>query len=161
MYISISYMYYILIVIQGICILVSDICIFRLGVYDIGRFIVYLVIYYLYISLLGVGQVYWLCTLYLYTWFYFELIIYLVCVHRNTQSFLGSRYSFYLSFVVLGEGYQIFWVLKYILQVWVYLLDVILGLEPRDGTLQFIYQSIIEVIVYYLFDFGLDFFVLF
>lgn len=26
-----------------------DICIFRLGVYDIGRFIVYLVIYYLYI----------------------------------------------------------------------------------------------------------------
>lgn len=26
---------------RGICILVSDICIFRLGVYDIGRFIVY------------------------------------------------------------------------------------------------------------------------
>lgn len=42
MYISINYMYYILIVIYGICILVSDICIFRLGVYDIGRFIVYL-----------------------------------------------------------------------------------------------------------------------
>ena len=33
--------------------LVSDMCIFRLGVYDIGRFIVYLS--YLYISLLGVG----------------------------------------------------------------------------------------------------------
>ena len=33
--------YYILI---RICILVSDMCIFRLGVYDIGRFIVYLVI---------------------------------------------------------------------------------------------------------------------
>lgn len=42
MYISINYMYYILIVIYGICILVSDMCIFRLGVYDIGRFIVYL-----------------------------------------------------------------------------------------------------------------------
>ena len=48
-----------------ICILVLVICIdcdigdmyLRLGVYDIGRFIVYLVIYiyYLYISLLGVG----------------------------------------------------------------------------------------------------------
>ena len=36
MYISISYMYYILIVIQGICILVSDICIFRLGVYEVN-----------------------------------------------------------------------------------------------------------------------------
>ena len=53
MYISISDMYYILIVIMYISI--SDMCIFRLGVYDIGRFIVYLVIYYLYISLLGVG----------------------------------------------------------------------------------------------------------
>jgi hypothetical protein len=59
MYISINYMYYILIVIYGICILVSDMCIFRLGVYDIGRFIVYLVIYYLYISLLGVGSYEW------------------------------------------------------------------------------------------------------
>lgn len=43
-----------------ICILVLVICIdcdcvYSDCVYDIGRFIVYLVIYYLYISLLGVG----------------------------------------------------------------------------------------------------------
>ena len=60
----ISYMYYILIVIQGICILVSDI-----GVYDIGRFIVYLVIC---IFLCWEWGRFISCVpCYLYTWFYF------------------------------------------------------------------------------------------
>lgn len=43
------YIYILVLVIYIDC----DMCIFRLGVYDIGRLIVYLVI--LYISLLGVG----------------------------------------------------------------------------------------------------------
>lgn len=41
MYISINYMYYILIVIYGIGILVSDICIFRLGVYEVNCYILF------------------------------------------------------------------------------------------------------------------------
>lgn len=59
MYISINYMYYILIVIYGIGILVSDMCIFRLGVYEVNICI-------------------FLC------WEWVLMGGYINCVHRNT-----------------------------------------------------------------------------
>lgn len=49
MYINISYMYYILIVI-GICILVSDICIFRLGVYEVYCVPCYILFVYFFVG---------------------------------------------------------------------------------------------------------------
>ena len=58
MYISINYMYYILIVIYGIGILVSDICIFRLGVYEVNCIPCYILFVYFFVGS-GVGE---LCT---------------------------------------------------------------------------------------------------
>ena len=81
--------------IYGICILVSDMCIFRLGVYDIGRFIVYLVIC---IFLCWEWGRYIGCDIWdLYTWFVYTeiprvfwalgiLFIYLLCWERDTRS---------------------------------------------------------------------------
>ena len=102
MYISISYRYYyILIVIQGICILVSDMCIFRLGVYEVYCIPCYILFVYFFVGS-GVGG---LCTQYLYTWFYFvwEVIDYILGL--CTQKYLEfSRLQVFFLFIFCGVG---------------------------------------------------------